>query len=96
MLKVCHLTSVHPRNDVRIFHKECKSLAASGFHTILVVADGLGDQLLDGVSVKDVGKPSGRISRIFFSTWKVLKMGMKSKADVYHFHDPELFFPAFF
>ena len=56
MLKVCHLTSVHPRNDVRIFQKECKSLADAGYNTTLVVADGLGDQFLDGVSIIDVGK----------------------------------------
>ena len=90
MLKVCHLTSVHPRNDVRIFHKECKSLAAAGYDTTLIVADGIGDQLLDGVSIKDVGKPSTRISRIFSSTWKVLKAAKKTKADIFHFHDPEL------
>ena len=58
MLKVCHLTSVHPRNDVRIFQKECKSLAVAGYNTTLVVADGLGDQFLDDVSIIDVGKPS--------------------------------------
>ena len=96
MLKVCHLTSVHPRNDVRVFHKECKSLAAAGYDTTLVVADGLGEQLLDGVSIKDVGKPSTRISRIFLSTWKVLKTGRKTKADVYHFHDPELIIASLF
>ena len=96
MLKVCHLTSVHPRNDVRIFQKECKSLADAGYNTTLVVADGLGDQFLDGVSIIDVGKPSDRISRIFSSTWKVLMAGRKIKADIYHFHDPELIFSALF
>ena len=96
MLKVCHLTSVHPRNDVRVFHKECKSLAAAGYETTLIVADGIGDQLLNGVSIKDVGKPSTRISRIFSSTLKVLKAGRKTKADIYHFHDPELIFVSLF
>lgn len=91
MLKVCHLTSVHPRNDVRVFHKECISLASAGYDTTLVVADGLGDQFINGISIKDVGIPSNRISRIFFTTWKVLKVGRKRNADVYHFHDPELF-----
>ena len=70
MVKVCHLTSVHPRNDVRIFHKQCKSLADAGYNTTLVVADGLGNQSPDGVTILDVGSPSNRISRIFFSTFK--------------------------
>ena len=91
MLKVCHLTSVHPRNDVRILHRECQSLAKEGYDTTLVVADGLGEQFINGVYIKDVGTPSNRFSRIFFTTWKVLEAGRKSNADVYHFHDPELF-----
>jgi glycosyltransferase involved in cell wall biosynthesis len=91
LFKVCHLTSVHPRNDVRVFHKECISLASAGYDTTLVVADGLGNQFINGVSISDVGVPSNRISRIFITTLKVLKVGKQKNADVYHFHDPELF-----
>lgn len=36
MMKVCHMTSAHESNDIRIFYKECSSLAANGFDTYLV------------------------------------------------------------
>ena len=66
------------RNDVRVFHSECKSLAATGYDTTLVVADGLGEQLLDGVSIKDVGKPSTKFLE-FFINLKVLRQEGKQK-----------------
>lgn len=36
MIKVCHMTSAHGEEDVRIFHKECVSLAKAGYDTYLV------------------------------------------------------------
>ena len=62
-IKVCHLTSVHQRNDVRIFYKQCKGLSKH-YDVSLIVADGLGDALNDGVKIKDVGKPNNRFYRI--------------------------------
>ena len=50
-VRVVHLTSVHPRDDIRVFLKECRSLAAAGFEVFLVVADGRGPAVVEGVRV---------------------------------------------
>ena len=88
--KICHMTSVHPRNDVRVFQKECKSLSEAGYKVNLVVADGLGDKLIEGVQVIDVGIKKSRFGRIFQTAYLVFKEARNQRADLYHFHDPEL------
>lgn len=90
MVSVVHLSSAHPRDDVRIFKKECNSLSAVGYVVTIVLADGKGDQYIDGVSVKDVGRPRGRLSRIFSTTRVIYRAAVDLDADLYHFHDPEL------
>lgn len=89
-MRICHITTVHQRFDVRIFHKECKSLSKvyPDFH--LIVADGLGDQTVDGISIHDIGKPIGRRERFFKTSKLALKKAAEIKADIYHLHDPEL------
>lgn len=89
-MKVCHLSSVHQRNDTRIFFKECMTLQKNGYDTFWIVADGLGDEVKNGVSIIDVGSSTNRFSRIFSSTIKVFSRARKLNADIYHFHDPEL------
>jgi glycosyltransferase involved in cell wall biosynthesis len=88
--KICHLTSVHPRYDARIFHKECKTLSNAGFDVNLVVADGKGDEVVDKIKIYDVGKPINRKERMLKTTKKVLKKALEVNAEIYHFHDPEL------
>jgi len=89
--KICHLTSVHPRYDIRIFHKECKSLSKEGFDVNLIVADGLGDETKDTIRIFDVGKsPSGRLVRFTKTVQKVYRKANQINAKIYHIHDPEL------
>lgn len=90
MKKIVHLTSAHPRFDVRIFHKQCASLARNGYQVFLVVADGRGDEVSAGVQILDVGASAGRLDRIRHAPSRVLKKAMALNADLYHMHDPEL------
>jgi len=91
MIKITHLTSVHPRYDTRIFIKECVSLAKKDRYEVnLIVADGLGDEENSNVHIIDVGKLKGRINRIFKTAKNVLTKAVELDSDIYHFHDPEL------
>ncbi len=89
-VRVAHLTSVHPRDDIRIFHKECKSLVGAGYEVLLVVADGLGNSNCDGVQIIDAGRRLGRLMRVFKTTKRVFEKSVELNADLYHLHDPEL------
>ncbi|MCC5881199.1 MAG: glycosyltransferase family 4 protein [Halomonas sp.] len=89
-MKVVHLTSAHPRFDTRIYHKQCRSLAADGYPVTLVVADGEGDEQRDGVTIIDVGRLPGRLNRVLKTTNRVFEQARRLDADIYHLHDPEL------
>jgi glycosyltransferase involved in cell wall biosynthesis len=62
----------------------------AGYDTALIVADGQGNETKHMIAIYDVGKPSGRISRIFKTTRKVLQKAVELDCDLYHLHDPEL------
>lgn len=87
---VAHLTSAHPRNDTRIFIKQCRSLAAHGYNVTLVVADDQGDDNKDGVRIVDVGHRPGRANRILKTTRHIFDMAVALNSDIFHIHDPEL------
>lgn len=89
MIKVCHMTSVHPPEDVRIFHKECVSLAKAGYETYLVQRGESYEK--EGVHIVGVGAPpKGRIQRMTNFARSVYQKALEIDADIYHFHDPEL------
>jgi glycosyltransferase involved in cell wall biosynthesis len=94
-MKITHATSVHPRTDIRIWVKMCRSVAAAGHEVTLVVADGLGNEERDGTKVLDVAEGSeaaqrGRLHRATRVARRVMKAALDTDADVVHFHDPEL------
>ena len=88
--KVCHITTVHPRFDIRIFHKECKSLAKH-YNVYLIVADGLGNEIKDNINIVDIGKRQiSRLKRIKIDSKRALQKAVELNCESYHFHDPEL------
>lgn len=87
--KVVHLTSVHGPLNMRIFHKECKSLAEGGYEVVLIAPD-QHDRVVEGVQIKAIRKPKWRIARMTLGVWRVYRQALRQQADLYHFHDPEL------
>ena len=84
------MTSVHPITDVRIFSKECKSLANAGYNVSLIVP-GVNFKKKDGVRIIGIfPSKKGRLFRMTVTVWRVFRESLRERAHVYHFHDPEL------
>lgn len=90
MIKVCHITSAHPRYDIRIFIKECQTLVKAGLDVSLIVADEFSDEIKDSVKIYSVGKPGSRKERMRETPRKILEKIRELNPDIVHFHDPEL------
>lgn len=89
MIKVCILTTVHSSFDVRIFHREAKSLVKAGFDVTLIAQHDK-DEMVDGVKIIHLPKPRNRIERMTKIIWSAFRKAIAVNADIYHFHDPEL------
>lgn len=90
-MKICHITTVHPLLDDRIFYKECSTLAENAFEVYYIVSHEK-KEIINGVNIIPLSQRDDRLYRIFFKGWEALKKALDVKADIYHFHDPELLF----
>ena len=63
---------------------------AAGFHVSLLVADGKGQELRDGVHVSDIGKISFRPIRMLLGPWLAFFYVIRKRPTLVHLHDPEL------
>lgn len=89
MIRVCHMTSAHDEEDIRIFHKECVSLARAGYEVYLVERGESREK--NGVHIVGVGDlPRSRRKRMTEGVRRVYEAARALDADIYHFHDPEL------
>ena len=90
MKRVVHLTSVHKPNDIRIFIKECCSLAKNGYKVVLIAPSTEGEKTIEGVRIRSIPILKNRFERMTKSFLRICKEARKEDADIYHFHDPEL------
>ena len=87
--RVVHMASNHGPFDIRIFMKECRTLAAHGYRVTFIVPHEA-DAFVDGVTIRAVPKPRTRRERMTRTAWQVYRAAAREDADIYHVHDPEL------
>lgn len=90
--RICHITTVHPANDTRIYIKECQSLSKAGYEVFLITPEPFMSLTDVPVNIKFIPKEYSRFLRLIRGQWHALKEALKLKASLYHFHDPELVF----
>jgi glycosyltransferase involved in cell wall biosynthesis len=89
-MRVVHLASQHPADDVRIFLKECRSLAKAGYDVHYVAPEAAGGTH-DGVTLHGFALPGGyRPLQIARRLWRVWRTARSLGADLVHFHEPAL------
>ena len=55
-IKICHITTAHDPFDDRVFHKECKSLAANGGFEVYLIARHDSGETIDGVRLLGIAR----------------------------------------
>lgn len=88
-MKICHITTAHPPFDIRIYQKECRSLAQAGFEVFLL-ARNHENQKADGVQMVLLPNRKGHLGRIRSALLDVPALALGTGAELFHFHDPEI------
>ncbi len=92
--RICHISTVHVPRDVRIFVRECRSLAGAGYEVHLVIRAPRAE-VCDGVHVHPLRLPQRRFLRMLWGPWIAWYTALRTRADLYHYHDPELLWMGF-
>lgn len=89
MAQIAVLTSVHPARDIRIYHKECQSLAQAGY-SVTLIASHERDEIGDAIQIRAIPRPRNRVERMTRTLFSIYRAALAEHAQVVHFHDPEL------
>lgn len=91
--RVLHVTTVHQPLDTRIYYKEVRSLAASGYDVHLATTVDRADRR-DGVSFIALGTREGSRWRRIARDVRALRAMLSNRDAIVHIHDPELLLVA--
>lgn len=88
---VCHVSTVHPTHDKRIFYRECLPLVRAGYEVHLVVRHDR-DEVVEGVHIHGLPVPPNRLYRVAFWPYLAYRkvLSIRPRPAIVHFHDPEL------
>jgi len=89
-ISVCHISSMHNNwAEDRIYQRACQGLAREGVevHLVFTRPDELPKE--EGVHFHWIDKREGW-KRRWFSSIQAVNIAINVKADIYHFHDPDL------
>jgi glycosyltransferase involved in cell wall biosynthesis len=87
--RVVHVSSAHPWTDNRIHYRECHTLAVNGYDVTLVAVETPVRGEEDDVRVVTLPRTK-RIVRMTLGTLRAVRAALKTGAQVFHLHDPEL------
>lgn len=88
--KVCFINSVAATPfDIRVFHKEAKSLSKSNYDIYLIAQHNCAE-IVDGIKIIPIPKPKNRFIRMTKNIFTIFRLALRIKASIYHIHNPEL------
>ena len=97
MAHICHLTVLNPARHTRIFYKLALSQKALGYQVTIIGQDDRKEPYkIDGIQIIP-RKPFHRLSLPrLLSVFSMLIPALKSRADIFTIHTPELLFTAWY
>lgn len=91
MKVISHLTTVHPPEDIRIYRRFSKGISGH-VDRINILYCGQAPELEDEeVHFVKVDRSRRRFGRIIYSSVRMLFQARRTPSDIYHLHDPEIF-----
>ena len=86
-MKICMLTTTHTPRDIRIFHKEAKTL--SKYFNVTIIAPNEMEWREVKNNVRIVTFRRARKTLHFLNLFRLFRNGMRENACVYHCHEPD-------
>ncbi|WP_168187216.1 glycosyltransferase [Salinibacterium sp. UTAS2018] len=86
---VVHVSSAHPWTDNRIHYRECVSLQKTGYDVHLIAIESAVEAPKTAVHVVALPRLP-RLKRVVFGSVRAVRHGLKTRASIFHLHDPEL------
>ena len=66
MKRICNLATIHPRDDVRIFRKEC-FVETQNYEVHYVTCDGKGYELKDNIHIHGIKRYKSKLQGAIFA-----------------------------